>query len=367
MREVKKQVIASLNNKGGVLKTTTLLNMAVILANKGYKVLVIDADGQGNATASFPINKKEYEKKYEVDEQGSPILNVEFIRSTIQELLSLESNDMGKLAKLISEAIFKDVYVFKDRLESNLKKKIKYQKGRVKFYENAKNPSEKINSLIKEHQAKIKAIENEISEAQKMEGGSIDLIPANSNLRLYERHMLRSAIESGKGLNAVSKLSGVIDFLKMYYDFILIDAPPALGMISENIMAATNKLVVPMELEKYSIQGINNMLQTYWQLKEDYPYIGISAVLPTKVNTRLGTHKETYSNLKNALKSIEGAKEFYDALVDLEDGVNLSGQSASQQMKNNDILSAAEWFIKDEKKHQNVKAYIKLVEEKILK
>ena len=62
---------------------------------------------------------------------------------------------------------------------------------------------------------------------------------------------------------ANSKLNSVLKFLKLKYDYILIDSPPSLGLISENIMASTTKLITPMQMEKYSIQGVSNIINTF--------------------------------------------------------------------------------------------------------
>ncbi len=150
----------------------------------------------------------------------------------------------------------------------------------------------------------------------------------------------------------------------MSYDYILIDAPPSLGMISENIMASATKLVVPMEMETYSIQGVSNIINTYYDLKDDYPTLKVAAIIPTKINTRLKIHKDSFKSLSKYLENNE--KEFYEILIPFESGIRLSGKSATELGRSNKTLSEEEWFKSSEKKHQNVNAYINLVEKYIL-
>lgn len=126
----------------------------------------------------------------------------------------------------------------------------------------------------------------------------------------------------------------------MSYDYILIDAPPSLGMISENIMAAATKLIIPMEMETYSIQGVSNIINTYYDLKQDYPSIEVAAIIPTKINTRLKIHKDSFKSLSKYLE--ENEEEFYKILVPFEDGIRLSGRSATELGRSNKTLSEEE-------------------------
>ena len=360
MNNKETEVISVLNNKGGVLKTTSLLNIAFILAKLGNKVLVVDADGQANSTASFDIFNEKYKGKFE-DGQ----FHTDFIKNTTIDILKIDKDnrDTSKIMKTIEDSIFKDVFVSADHEIENIKKQINLEQGRINFYKKAKNSSEKIDSIIKEHESNILKLSDKIKEISLNTRGSIDLIAANSDLRLFEREMLKEMRVTGK-YQGNSKLQNVLSFLKMSYDFILIDAPPSLGMISENIMAAATKLIVPMEMETYSIQGVSNIINTYYDLKEDYPTIKLAAILPTKINTRLKIHQDSYKSLAKYLKEHE--PEFFKSLLPFEDGVRLSGKSATELGRSNKTLSEQEWFKKNDKKHQNVNSYIKLVKEYIL-
>lgn len=202
------EVISVLNNKGGVLKTTTLLNIGFILAKRGNRVLVVDADGQANATASFPIFNKKYKEKFEGGQY-----HTDFIKNTTIDILKLDkAQSTDKIMKIINNSIFKSVFENQIHEINNIKKQIKRETGRIKFYNSSKNPSEKIEIRIKEHEKNIDSLNQKINN-QEFNNGSIDLIAANSDLRLFEREMLKEMRSSGK-YQGNSKLQSVLSFFK---------------------------------------------------------------------------------------------------------------------------------------------------------
>lgn len=361
------EVISVLNNKGGVLKTTTLVNIAVILAKKGFNVLIVDADGQANTTASFDIFNDGFKDKFELDENGKPMYHVDFIKFTTIDILRIDSQKMSmeKISSTIENSIFRGVFNNNDHEIEHLNKQIKTLNGKINFFKKHKHMKEEAkNAKIKPFRTKIDNIKKQIKvlESEREFSGSIDLIGANIDLKNFERELFLEMSRSKKFI-ANSKLQSVLEFLKLKYDYILIDSPPSLGLIAENIMASATKLITPMQMEKYSIQGVSNIINTFHFLKEDYPKLEIAAILPTMINTRLKMHKESYQSLKDYLDQNE--KKFAPKLVPLEDGINQSGKSASELMKNN-ILMDVEWYKDESKKHQNARAYLNLVEKYIL-
>lgn len=353
------KIISVLNNKGGVLKTTTMLNLAIVLAKNGKRVLVIDADAQANATASFKqifTNPKFDSKFNSIDNK-----NVNEIKTTVYDLMMIQTDQSTEsIMKLINESIFKKVFDDKEEIIALIEKSIKTEKGRINFYKKAKNPSEKINLRIKEHEKNIHELEKKLEETKTHEYGTVDLIPSNSVLAYLERVLIKKLLLGTKKFNPNTKLSLVIKFLSISYDYILIDSPPALGLINENVMAATTDLIVPMEMEDYSVQGISTIINTFNFLKEDYNNLKISAIIPTRIKTNSKLHKEMYSQLKDYLK--DNNIEFYNALIPFEEGITLSVASATSQSKEEKILTAREWNKPLEKRHSNVNAFIKLTE-----
>ena len=149
------RIIAVANQKGGVGKTTTSINLSACLAAKGKKVLVIDTDPQGNTTSGFGIDKNHLE-------------------NTIYELI------LGECS--IQDCIIKD------------------------------------------------AIPN------------ISVLPSNVNLAAAEIELI--GVEKKEYI-----LKGEVDWIKDGYDFIIIDCPPSLSMLTVNAMTTANSVLVPIQCE----------------------------------------------------------------------------------------------------------------------
>lgn len=168
------KVISIFNQKGGVGKTTTNVNLSAGLAIRGKKVLSIDIDPQGNSTSGFGFNKNSLER-------------------TIYDVL-IEDYDINKV-------------ICKSELEN------------------------------------------------------LHIIPSNINLAGAE-------IELASSKYREKTLKEKIDLLDTYYDYILIDCPPSLGLLSLNALTASNSVLIPIQCEYYSLEGVGQLMDTVKLVKK---------------------------------------------------------------------------------------------------
>lgn len=187
------KVIALANQKGGVGKTTTAVNLSAALAEKGKKILLIDSDAQGNATSGLGIK---------IEKGGKTLYNV----ITEEEPMS--------------SAIVKTAY---DRLYVC--------------------PSD-----------------------VELSGAEIELVDAPDRA-----HRLKKALAA----------------IKNDYDFILIDCPPSLGLVTLNALAAADTVLVPIQCEFYALEGLALLTGTIKRVKKSInPDIEFEGILLTMFNGR---------------------------------------------------------------------------------
>ena len=206
------RIIAIANQKGGVGKTTTSINLASALAEKGKKVLVIDTDPQGNTTNGFGIDKNE-------------------IDNTIYELMIGECS--------IDEVITRNV---------------------------------------------VKGIDG------------VDIIPSNVNLAAVEIELIDS---DNKEYILREAISGIRDD----YDFIIIDCPPSLSMLTVNAMTTANTVLVPIQCEYYALEGLSQLVHTVNLVKDRLnPELDMEGVVFTMFDSRTNLSLQVVENVKEHIQ-----------------------------------------------------------------
>ncbi|MBR4669647.1 MAG: ParA family protein [Butyrivibrio sp.] len=206
------RVIAIANQKGGVGKTTTSINLSAALAEKGKKVLVIDTDPQGNTTSGFGLDKNELE-------------------NTIYELMIGECKT--------NDAIIKNV-------------------------------------------------------VEEIDG--VDIIPSNVNLAAVEIELIDA--EQKEFI-----LREAINTVKDDYDYIVIDCPPSLSMLTVNAMTTANTVLVPIQCEYYALEGLSQLVHTVNLVKDRLnPELEMEGVVFTMFDSRTNLSLQVVENVKEHIQ-----------------------------------------------------------------
>ena len=202
------RTIAIANQKGGVGKTTTAINLSAALAEKGKKVLTIDLDPQGNTTSGLGIDKNNC--KY-----------------TVYELMLDECS-------------------IKQCIRSNI-------------YDN------------------------------------LCLIPSNVNLSAAEIELI--GVKDKEYI-----LKNEVEWIKDDFDYIIIDCPPSLNMLTVNGMTTADSVIVPIQCEYYALEGLSQLLHTINLVKERLnPRLTIEGVVFTMYDARTNLSLQVVENVKNNL------------------------------------------------------------------
>ena len=202
------RIIAVANQKGGVGKTTTAINLSAALAELEQNVLVMDVDPQGNTTSGFGLDKNELEK-------------------TIYELMLGEYD--------IEECIIENVLDNLSILPSNV----------------------------------------ELAAAE------IELIGVEE-----KEYILKKAVKK----------------IRDKYDFIIIDCPPSLNMLTVNAMTTADTVLVPIQCEYYALEGLSQLLHTVELVKQRLnPELEMEGVVFTMYDARTNLSLQVVENVKNNL------------------------------------------------------------------
>lgn len=196
-------VLAFANQKGGVGKTTSAVNIAASLGALGYRVLLVDFDPQGNATSGVGIEKREDNSAY--------------------DLISGE------------------------------------------------NP---YNCITKTQFENLDVLPSEISLA----GAELELVDVKD--RQY-------------------RLKTALDTLRGDYDFMLVDCPPSLGLLTINALSAADGVIVPMQCEYFALEGLSQLTLTIAQIKRLYnPRLTLAGVVVTMFDGRLNLSLQVLEEIK---------------------------------------------------------------------
>ena len=233
------KTISVFNQKGGVGKTTTVVNLAVALSYLDKNVLVIDMDPQANATTGLGIDKNKvdtsiYDLFYILDEE---------------KVEKGEDREKIEETKESSEAEIKERPAGKRFIDlAGSSEKVSEEK------------SEEVSQKVSQEESKpvFDGVDKYII---KTESG-VDLIASENSLSGLEVELVDL-----DPLERTRKLKEIIAEIKKDYDFILIDCPPSLGLLSINALVASESIIIPIQTEYYALEGVSELMNTFELVK----------------------------------------------------------------------------------------------------
>ena len=209
-----KKIISIINQKGGVGKTTTVINLAAGLSMKGKKILVIDLDPQGNATTGLGLS------------------NTASSDSTIYSVL----NGNKKITEVIQQTSFEN----------------------------------------------------------------LNLVTSNVDLSGLE---VETAGDSLRAFKLKDELTSILNDSRASYDYILIDCPPSLSLLTIMALVASDALVVPLQTEFFALEGLTQLMKTIERIKNNLnPDLSIRGILLTMYDRRNKLSGEVEKEARNYFK-----------------------------------------------------------------
>ena len=208
------KIISIINQKGGVGKTTTVVNLAAGLSMKGKKILVIDLDPQGNATTGLGLSN--------TDDSELTIYNV--------------LNGDKKISEVIKKTVFEN----------------------------------------------------------------LDLVTSNVDLSGLE---VETAGDTRRAFKLRDELALILNDSKIFYDYILIDCPPSLSLLTVMALVASQSLVVPLQTEFFALEGLTQLIKTIERIKSNLnPSLEIRGILLTMYDKRNRLSGEVEKEARNYFK-----------------------------------------------------------------
>lgn len=203
------KIISICNQKGGTGKTTTTVNLSAAIAELNKRVLIVDADPQGNATSGVGVNKNELDK-------------------TVYDVI------LNRVAA--SDVLIKDVYP------------------------------------------------------------SMDIIPCNINLTGAE-------IELVGALSRETRLKKALSSIVENYDYIFIDSPPSLGLLTLNSLVSSDSIIIPIQCEFYALEGVSQLMHTLNLIRDSLnPKLFVEGVLLTMADFRTNLTVEVINEIQEYFK-----------------------------------------------------------------
>ena len=217
------KVIALVNQKGGVGKTTSSINLAASLGVLKRKVLLVDLDPQGNSTTGLGVAKGECE-------------------NSIYELMI----DKASLENTIIKTKFKNLYI----------------------------------------------------------------LPATINLAGIDIELVERSRQDSK-FNKGGQLKKYLDLAKEIFDYIIIDCPPSLGILTTNALTAADSVIIPVQCEFFALEGIMQLLNTIMLVQKNLnPTLDIEGVLLTMLDLRTKLGIEVVTEIRSYFK-----ERVYDTII----------------------------------------------------